>query len=171
MTSSQRARGGWLPYVVMGVIAIVCLVTAAGRSGAPESAEDRVNAVAETIRCPTCQGESVADSNAPSSRDIRTDIADRLSRGETAEQIRSYYAQSYGDAILLTPRASGVASLVWIVPVVALVVTATGLIVVFRRWRRTGDLHANESDRQRVHEALADRAGNRDDRSERPGPS
>ena len=118
---SAARRTGWWPYVVMGVILIVCLAIAAGRSAGPETAEDRINAVAETIKCPTCQGESVADSNAPSSRQIRDDIADRLSRGESPDQIRAFYAQSYGDAILLTPSATGLASVVWVVPVVALV--------------------------------------------------
>ena len=155
---SAARRTGWWPYVVMGVILIVCLAIAAGRSAGPETAEDRINAVAETIKCPTCQGESVADSNAPSSRQIRDDIADPLSRGESPDQIRAFYAQSYGDAILLTPSATGLASVVWVVPVVALVCVVAGLVVAFRRWRGSGALHASEHDRQVVQEALAHRS-------------
>jgi cytochrome c-type biogenesis protein CcmH len=155
---TTERRTGWWPYIIMGLIVVVCLGLAAGRSAGPETAEDRINAVAKTIKCPTCQGESVADSNAPSSREIRDDIADRLSRGEDPDQIRAFYAQSYGDAILLTPSATGLASVVWIVPVLVLVGAAAGLVVAFRRWRAPGALHATEHDRQVVQEALADRS-------------
>lgn len=157
MTPSATGRKGrgWLGYGVMATIALACLFIGTVRTTGPYTVEDRINAVAETIKCPTCQGESVADSNAPASREIREDIADRLSRGETPDQIRAFYASVYDD-ILLTPSRSGVASAVWILPVLVLVGAVAGLVVAFRRWRGTGAARATDADRERVSAALAD---------------
>jgi cytochrome c-type biogenesis protein CcmH len=146
-----RSTVAWL---VMAGLAVACLAIGTARSAGPTTTEDRINAVAETIKCPTCQGESVADSNAPTSREIRRDVADRLNRGETADQIRAFYADRYGDAILLNPSGSGLTALVWILPVVALTAAVVGLVFAFRRWRDSGVLHATDEDRAVVARAL-----------------
>jgi cytochrome c-type biogenesis protein CcmH len=158
MTRSASVRNGrgWLAYGVMAAIALTCLVIGTARTTGPVTTEDRINAVAETIKCPTCQGESVADSNAPASREIRDDIAARLNRGETPDQIRAFYASVYDD-ILLTPGRTGLASTVWILPVVVFVGAVAGLVVAFRRWRGGGVTQATDADRERVAAALADR--------------
>lgn len=153
----MKGRGhSWVAYAVMGTIAIMCLVIGTTRTTGPFTAEDRVNAVAKTIKCPTCQGESVADSNASASREIRSDIADRLTRGETNDQIRAYYADRYGEAILLTPSGSGVTAVVWVLPVLVLAGAVAGLVVAFRRWRGSGELRATDADKELVGRALAD---------------
>jgi cytochrome c-type biogenesis protein CcmH len=139
--------------LVLAGIALACIAIGTMRATAPATTEDRINAVAKTIKCPTCQGESVADSNAPTSREIRGDIADRLNRGESADEIRAFYAENYGDAILLTPSSAGVTSIVWILPVVAAVLAIAGLVVAFRRWREPS-VRASDEDRALVARAL-----------------
>jgi cytochrome c-type biogenesis protein CcmH len=156
MTASSPVRHGWFGYVVMAVIALVCLAIGTVRTTGPYTVDDRINAVAKTIKCPTCQGESVADSNAPTSREIRSDIADRLSRGESPDEIRAFYVSSYGEGILLTPSSSGVTALVWVLPVLVLVGAVAGLVFAFRRWRGTGSARATDDDRALVESALAD---------------
>jgi cytochrome c-type biogenesis protein CcmH len=146
-------------YLALGAVAAACLVVATTRAPGPATAEDRINDVAKTIKCPTCQGESVADSSAPTSREIRADIADRLSRGETGEMVRAFYADRYGPAILLTPSGSGVTSIVWILPVVALVAAVAGLVAVFRRWRHGEEARATAADREIVEQARREREG------------
>jgi len=156
VSATPRTRRG-IAYFGLALIAAACLAVGASRTHGPTTAEDRVNDVAKTIKCPTCQGESVADSNAPASREIRRDIADRLARGETGDQIRAYYASTpYGEAILLTPSGSGVTSVVWVLPVVVLAGAIAGLVVAFRRWRGSGALHASDDDRAVVEQALAE---------------
>jgi cytochrome c-type biogenesis protein CcmH len=137
----------------MASILVVALAFAAGREPGPQTVDDRVNAIAETIKCPTCQGESVADSNAPSSREIRSDIAQRVAEGQSGDEIRNYYAESFGPEYLLTPASSGVASLVWVLPVVAMGAGAAGLYLAFRRWRTSPTRSATDDDRALVAEA------------------
>jgi cytochrome c-type biogenesis protein CcmH/NrfF len=143
---------------VLGFVVIGALIVGS-RSAGPQSREDRVQAIASTIKCPECSGQSVASSGSRSSKAIKADIAARLDRGQSADQIRDFYAGRYGEAILLTPSRSGAASLVWIIPVVAIIAAAAGLAAAFIRWRSDGDGHATDEDRALVAAALEDGHG------------
>jgi cytochrome c-type biogenesis protein CcmH len=144
----------WLPWALVAVVAVAALSVAAfGTRGTP-TAQDRVNDIARTIKCPTCSGESVLESNAPASQEIRADIAQRIQTGQTDDEIRAFYASKYGEAVLLTPSASGVNALIWLLPVAALAVAVGALVVVFRRWSSEAPGHASEADRVLVAEAL-----------------
>jgi cytochrome c-type biogenesis protein CcmH len=110
-----------------------------------------------------CSGESVAESNAPASQEIRRQIAEQVQQGQTDEEIRSFYAAKYGQAILLTPSASGVNALVWILPIVAFAIGIAALVIVFRRWSSMPAERATEEDRELVDAALRDNADVDDD--------
>ncbi|MBV9950621.1 MAG: cytochrome c-type biogenesis protein CcmH [Acidimicrobiia bacterium] len=145
-------------WLVLGFIVIGALIIGT-RSTGPSSQEDKVQAIARTIKCPECEGQSVATSGSASSKAIRVDIGARLRRGQSADEIRDYYAAHYGEAILLTPARSGAASLVWIIPVVAIVIAIAALAAAFVRWRSAADGHATDEDRALVAAALADPHG------------
>lgn len=147
-------KGTWWPWLAMVVVLAAVLVIGALGDRGPATQAEQVNAVAGTIRCPTCQGESVQQSDADISKQIRIDIAQRLQRGETPDQIRSFYASRYGQGILLTPTSTGVAGLVWVLPVALAVLAVAGLIVVFRRWQAREPAHASAADRDLVARAL-----------------
>jgi cytochrome c-type biogenesis protein CcmH/NrfF len=80
-------------------------------------------------------------------------IAADLQNGMSTSEIFDDLAASYGDEIILTPTSSGVTGLVWILPVVFGVFAVAALVVVFRRWSRTGALEASDEDRALVDEA------------------
>ena len=150
--SPLRVWGPWLALLVV-IVAVLSVATFTSRS-AP-TAQDRVNNISVTIKCPVCAGESVAVSSAPASLEIRKEIAEQVQQGQTDEQIRSYYAAKYGEAILLTPSASGINALVWILPVVALALALAGLALAFRRWSASDLDTASEADRALVAAAMA----------------
>lgn len=144
----------WGPWVLVAAVVVSVLsIGAFGTRSAP-TAQDRVNSIARSVRCPTCNGESVAESNAPASQEIRIDIGQRVQEGQTDAQIRDYYASKYGRQILLSPPTTGVSALVWVLPVVAFAVAVAGLVIVFRRWQTTPAMHASEADRALVEQAL-----------------
>lgn len=155
-TATGRSVPWWVQWVAIATVGIVSIVIGSLRDTGPRNDSERVTAIARTIKCPTCQGESVAESDAGPSREIRRDIAERVQRGETDEQIRAYYADRYGDQILLTPPRSGVGALVWVIPVVVLVVVVAVLAMVFGRLRRQPRLEASDADRDLVARALRD---------------
>ena len=146
----------WAPWAAMAVIVVVALVVGALSTTTEPTNADRLNTISRSIKCPECSGESVAESNASVSQEMRADIAKRIQAGQTDAQIRQAYADQYGDYILLNPPATGVTSLVWILPVVVLALALAGLVGVFRRWRSMGVVHATAADRALVGHALGD---------------
>jgi cytochrome c-type biogenesis protein CcmH len=95
---------------------------------------DRVtNEVSSLMRCPVCQGLSVADSPTPSAVAMKEEVRQFLAAGYTDTQILTYFEQAYGEFIRLAPKAKGFNLVVWILPIAALL---AGLAVVMRRVRR-----------------------------------
>jgi len=92
--------------------------------------DQRTNEVASLLRCPVCQGLSVADSPSTMAQDMKHQVRDLLARGYTQEQILAYFERSYGQFVLLKPKFSGVAAMVWLLPIAALIF---GAIVVFSK--------------------------------------
>jgi cytochrome c-type biogenesis protein CcmH/NrfF len=96
-------------------------------------APDPVHQVAAGLRCPACQGESVADSRSPVAAAMREVIAAQLADGRSPEQIRDWFVQRYGSDALAAPPASGLGMLLWVVPCLVL---AVGVVLAMRTLRR-----------------------------------
>lgn len=126
-------RVSWL---AMAVVLGIALTYGAVDEGRPSSLEDEVQAIATTIGCPTCGGQSVGESDAPASQAIRAEIERRLNGGASAAEIRGYFGSRYGEQILLTPSGSGVTGLVWALPVAAAILAGSAIGWAFLRWRR-----------------------------------
>jgi cytochrome c-type biogenesis protein CcmH len=151
----SRGTGRLVAWVAMAVLLLGALVIGVTDTGGRRSPEARERDIAATVACPTCDGQSVADSDASAARGVRTYIADRIAEGAGDDDIRAELADRYGDAILLTPGRSGLAGLVWALPVVALVLAFAALAVAFRRWQGRGAARASEADRLLVRQAQA----------------
>ncbi|HKB80318.1 MAG TPA: cytochrome c-type biogenesis protein CcmH [Thermoanaerobaculia bacterium] len=95
--------------------------------------EQRTYEIASLLRCPVCQGMSVADSPSTVAQDMKAQVHDLLARGYTQEQILGYFEHSYGQFVLLKPKFRGVNTLVWILPIFVLVVGAVVVIGTARR--------------------------------------
>jgi cytochrome c-type biogenesis protein CcmH len=139
----------WGPWVALGVVVAIALAVVLWPNGDQSSAA-RAHDLETQLKCPECQGLSVADSQAPTSRAIRADIKRRIAAGQNDEQIRQAYIDKYGDSILLAPEDSGVSLLVWVLPVVVLALGATGIVFALRRNRDEPHLHATEADERLV---------------------
>lgn len=144
----------WLPYLLLGPVLAVALFVGAGGGDGPPSPAARAARISADVRCPTCEGLSTADSEAPASVAIRQEIGRRVDAGESDAEVREYLMSRYGKDIILTPDGTGVAGLVWALPVAAVVCAAAGLALVFRR-RLAAPLRApTEDDRRLVDQAL-----------------
>jgi cytochrome c-type biogenesis protein CcmH len=126
----------WLPWVALGVLVVVALVVLIPRSQPSSSPSARANRLAHALACPECDGESVADSNSPSSKAIRAKIAELIEQGQTDAQIRAFVVSRYGDGVLRTPANSGIGLVAWLVPLVALFVGLGVLALAVWRWTR-----------------------------------
>jgi cytochrome c-type biogenesis protein CcmH/NrfF len=135
-----------LAAVVVGVLAVLLWPSGS------ESDAARAHRLETELRCPECEGLSVADSNAPTSKAIRADIQRRIADGQSDAEIRQSYVDKYDESILLSPQSSGLGMIVWILPVLVLALGATGISFALARARREPRLHATAAD-----EGLVDR--------------
>lgn len=134
--SPQLRRAGW----AVGLVLVVVLV-ALGASTTPDTgqSDDRLYALAGQMKCLQCLGESVAGSQSDIAQEMRSEIRRQMRRGRSDDEILTYFADRYGQRVLLTPSASGLSSLVWVVPVVAAGLGVAGLGFAFATWRRQRD--------------------------------
>jgi cytochrome c-type biogenesis protein CcmH len=139
----------WGPWIALAVVVAIALAVVLWPNGSQSTAA-RAHSLETELKCPECQGLSVADSQAPTSRAIRADIKRRIAAGQSDEQIRQAYVDRYGETILLTPQDSGVSLLVWILPVLVLALGATGIVFALRRNRDQPHLHATSADERLV---------------------
>ena len=139
----QRALLLVIAVVVMlaAIWAYVLLVTPA-----QESLDQRVHDVASQLKCPVCQGESVADSPSTISQQMRGVIRQQLQQGQSEQQIIQYFVSRYGSNILWSPPKQGFTMLAWIIPIAILLGGAILLVLVLRGWltgkrmaQRSGD--------------------------------
>ena len=140
--------------MLVPVVAAALFFGARADDAGPPTPARRAARLAEQVRCPTCEGLSAAESESSASVAIRTEIRRRIAGGATDEQVRAYLVGRYGRDILLTPAGSGVAGLVWALPVAALVLGTGGLALTFRRRREEPVRTATAADRRLVEEAL-----------------
>jgi len=104
-----------------------------------------------------CDGQSVAESDTVVARNIRQQIARRVDEGRSDEMIIAELEAVFPGNDY-TPAASGLSSLVWILPVVAGAGALAGLFVVFRRWRQEIDSGASPADERLVARFLRESA-------------
>ena len=149
---SERARV-WLPWAFLGVLLVIALAVVTVRSEPSHSPEARANRLAHELRCPTCESEAVANSQAPAAVAIRADIRRRIAAGESDGEIRAAIVDSYTQYVLLVPDGHGIGLVVWIVPIAALFVGMAGLAIALRRWSSQPRLAATAADEDLVARA------------------
>jgi cytochrome c-type biogenesis protein CcmH len=107
-----------------------------GTAVADSILEARTSAVAATLRCPVCQGESIQDSPAELAQEMRSLVKDLLREGRTPDEIRAYFVGRYGEWILLEPAMTGLNVLLYLFPVALVVVGGAVVFMLIKRWSR-----------------------------------
>ncbi len=113
---SEKARR-WIAGVVTVALAVVVV---AGLIIGEDTEQDRVRALGTRIKCPVCQGESIADSPSETATAMLEIVAERVAAGQSDDQIIDYFTARYGDGILLDPPFAGRTLLLWLLPLLAI---------------------------------------------------
>ena len=118
-----------------------------------EGERQRFRQLTEELRCPKCQNQNIADSNAPIAMDLRREIYRMFAEGKSNAEIVDFLVDRYGDFVLYNPPLSSKTLLLWYGPagLLGLGVLTLGVIV----WRRrrsvtsatTSELSAEERER------------------------
>ena len=102
-----------------------------------EESEAHVREIALQLRCPVCQGLSVGDSPSELANEMRALIREQLQQGKTPAQVLDYFAQRYGEWILLAPPKRGFNLMIWVLPFALLPIGAAVMYLGARRWVRS----------------------------------
>lgn len=108
-----------------------------------------VMAVAVQLRCPVCQGLSIADSPAESAVAMKEEVARMVAEGFSTEQCLLYFEASYGEFVRLDPKPEGLNLLVWAGPA-ALIAVGLGMVA----WMRFGNRRVQSPEPERVDPEL-----------------
>jgi cytochrome c-type biogenesis protein CcmH len=117
----------------------------------------RYSELTKELRCPKCQNQDIADSNAPIAADLRKEIFRMLGEGQSNQQIIDFMVDRYGDFVRYKPALSAKTWLLWFGPAGLLIggLVVIGVIVVRRRGqgREDNDVLSDE-ERQRLANLL-----------------
>ena len=110
-----------------------------------EVEERRYQALIAELRCPKCQNQNLAGSDAPIAQDLKRSVYDQITDGRSDQEIRGYLIERYGDFITYKPPMKGAALWLWLLPPILLLVLILG-------WLR----YVNQRKRERYAQRLTD---------------
>ncbi|HEY7687733.1 MAG TPA: cytochrome c-type biogenesis protein [Dongiaceae bacterium] len=107
-----------------------------GEMLADPALEARAREISKELRCLVCQNQSIDDSNADLARDLRILVRQRLTAGDSDEQVLAYVADRYGDFVLLRPPLKPATLALWLTPPLLLIAGAIMAVIYLRRRQR-----------------------------------
>lgn len=100
------------------------------------TADQRVYQLSRQLMCPVCDGQTLDQSQAQLSEDMKAVIRTKIEDGETNAEIRAYFVERYGEIVLASPEAEGFNLIAWLVPGLIFVAGAALLGNAFLNMRR-----------------------------------
>jgi cytochrome c-type biogenesis protein CcmH len=146
VTRRARAHGMVVVALLLGAPAIVQAAVgaqtwrppadsvAARRASTDTALAALTRDVAAQLRCPVCQGLSLADSPSELALEMKDVVRDQLAAGRTPDEVKAYFVAKYGEWILLEPPRRGVNLLAYALPAIALVGGLGVVWLALRRW-------------------------------------
>jgi len=95
--------------------------------------EARARDIGQSLRCLVCQNQSIDDSDAELAHDLRLLVRQRLTAGDSDDQVKNYITTRYGDYVLLKPPFKQETFLLWLGPGILLLASAGGLLLFYRK--------------------------------------
>lgn len=110
--------------------------------------ELRYKSLSAELRCPKCQNQNIADSDAPIAQDLRKLLYKQLEGGANDEEILEYMVSRYGEFVRYKPRYSGATLILWLMPCILLLGALIILLVVFKGNKRKQQSISSEEQEQ-----------------------
>ena len=114
-------------------IAILSFIFFTFKIYAIENIDERVKNLTLELRCMTCQNQSIYDSDAEFSNDIKKIVKNKLQEGESERDIKKFLVERYGEYILFRPLMNYNNIFLWSFPFILLII---GLFFVLIKSKR-----------------------------------
>ena len=136
----------WLAAVVFGLtLTGVAHAAIDTYEFANDAERDRFRELTKELRCPKCQNQDIADSNAPIATDLRREIYRMLGEGKDNQQILDFMVARYGDFVLYKPALTSKTAVLWFGPLALLVGGLVVIGVIVGRRRRTEQVTGSDT--------------------------
>ena len=149
----------WLVGVALGLtLAASAQAAIEAYPFADDAQRQRFAELTRELRCPKCQNQDIADSNAPIAADLRREIHRLMQDGKSDQQIIDFLVDRYGEFVRYRPALTARTSLLWFGPALMLLVGLGGGVLIVRRRRAHADAAATTLDpaeRERLARLLA----------------
>lgn len=140
----QQRRPLLVTFAVVAIVAAIWSYVFL-QNPAQQTLDQRVRNVALQLKCPICQGESVADSPSALAQQMRGVIRQQLQAGKSEQEVIQYFQNSYGDSIVWSPPWQGFALLAWLVPIGLLLAGLALLFFILRDWQTSSALSSTSN--------------------------
>ena len=95
--------------------------------------EQRFRVLLDELRCPKCQNQSLADSDAGIAQDMRVRVESMIKEGKSNDEIVDYFVARYGDFVSYRPPVTPTTSILWLAPLLLLGSGAVVIVLLLRR--------------------------------------
>lgn len=110
--------------------------------------EEQYREITASLRCPKCQNNSIADSNAMIASDMRLKVYQLMKQGQSRQQIIDYMVARYGNFVSYQPPVTPSTLILWAGP--ALFVVLGGAVIVLRSRQRKTRSELDDQEQQRL---------------------
>ena len=167
MLDSFTARRSNLGSLVLGALVAVTinLIALPVKAVQPDEVlqdpalEARARHISEGLRCLVCQNQSIDDSEAPLAKDLRLLVRERLTAGDTDQQIEDFVVARYGEFVLLKPRFTAHTLLLWFATPAVFLLALLIVVLAYRRRATAASPPAalSETEERKLKSLLDDR--------------
>lgn len=115
----------------------------------------------QTLRCPQCQNNNIADSNATIATDMRAKTLELLKQGKNKDEVVNYMVERYGNFVTYDPPLTPATIFLWILPIL-LILSGISLILMRKKKgsqavEKSQDLAKSAQDKARLAKILNDK--------------
>jgi len=114
--------------------------------------EEQYRDLTASLRCPKCQNNSIADSNAMIAADMRLKVYQLMKQGQSRQQIIDYMVARYGNFVTYSPPVTPSTLILWVGP--ALFAVLGGIIIILRSRQRKTSSELDDDEQQRLETLL-----------------
>ncbi|GKX51689.1 cytochrome c-type biogenesis protein [Budvicia aquatica] len=122
--------------------------------------EQQFRELTNQLRCPKCQNNSIADSNAPIATDMRAKVYELMEQGKSRQDIVNYMVDRYGNFVTYEPPVTPATIILWVIPALCVVIGGGAVIMLARRRKGAasgGEPEVLSSDeKKRLQQLLSD---------------
>jgi len=95
--------------------------------------EARAREISKDVRCVVCQNQSIDDSNSGIAKKMRVLVRDRITKGDSNQEVIDYLVSRYGDFVLLKPPVKAKTMALWFGPAGMILIGLFGIIWYYRK--------------------------------------